>query len=113
MAVTPRPPQAPSQDASVTGAVWARNRRRVTIRSSALRGAGWSGRPERFFEQAERALPGELGGAVVVTGGRVVGEAVLRAGVLVDLELDLGRREGGFIGGPRGVDALVLIREVH
>src|SRR5579862_9132012 len=67
--------------------------------------SGPAGRSQVFVEPIERALPGELGGRVVVTRRRVVVEAVI--GTLVDIAFvgDVGGRQGGIEGRPSRGDA--------
>src|ERR1035437_7651101 len=61
-----------------------------------------------FVEEAERAWPGQFRGRGVVARGRVVVEAVLDVRIDVRLIAYAGGLEGGFVGGPARIDALVV-----
>ena len=65
-----------------------------------------------FPEMRERPLPRELRRRFVVARGRVVVEAVLCAGVGVDLMVDAGGFQRGFEGWVGGVDPLVVLGQM-
>src|SRR5262245_11784279 len=65
-----------------------------------------------LLEKRDGAVPGELGRGFVVARGGVVVEAVLGAGVGVDLVLHAGGLHGLLHGRVHGVDALVVLGEL-
>src|SRR5512138_3895744 len=68
----------------------------------------WTLALEFLFKELDRALPGQLGRALVVVGPGVVHEGVLGALIRIDLEVDARLLQRVFESRDAGVDALVV-----
>ena len=58
-----------------------------------------------FVKKRHRPLPSQFGGSSVKPWCGVVVEAVLRTGINIGGVRHIGGFQGGFVGGPSGVDA--------
>src|SRR5207247_3964187 len=94
--------QAPNSPEDVADAI-------PSLNSEPVPDSLYSGSAQVLPEERDGALPGELRGRLVVARGGVVVEAVLRSRIDERFVFRAIRFQRGFVTGPHGVDALVVL----